>query len=129
MIQAFPSRRKNNIGSATQDNDVYILQSHMRGKVDLKHICKRISDSCTLTEADVMACISQLNFQVMDLVAQGYKVDLDDLGSFKIGLRSDSKSAPNALKKSDIKSFRLNYQASKNMKRKLKAGFDVKIIR
>ena len=53
----------------------------MRGEVNLKQICKRISDSCTLTEADVMACISQLNFQVMDLVAQGYKVDLDDLGS------------------------------------------------
>lgn len=129
MIQAFPSRRKNNIGASEEDNNVYILQSHMRGEVNLKQICKRISDSCTLTEADVMACISQLNFQVMDLVAQGYKVDLDDLGSFKIGLRSDSKSVPNALKKSDIKSFKLNYQASKAMKRKLKAGFDVKIIR
>jgi len=128
-LELHPSKRINSITKDVRKPVVYILQTKVKAEMSLEDLCERINQFCSLTEADVMACISQLNFQVWYALQQGYKVNLGDLGSFKMAVQSASKPKAAALRKSDVQKFKINYQPSKRLKRQLKSGVEMKIVR
>ncbi|MBZ9651007.1 HU family DNA-binding protein [Psychroflexus montanilacus] len=127
-LKLHPSRRINSITKDGTNPEVYILQTKVKAELSMQELCYRINQSCSLTEADVLACISQLNHQVWDALQQGYKVNLGDLGSFKMAVQSASKPQPSDLKKSDIQKLKINYQPSKRLKKQLRGGMEMKIV-
>lgn len=127
-LELHPSKRINSISKDSKDPVVYILQTKVKAELSLEDLCYRINQSCTLTEADVMACISQLNHQIWDALQQGYKVNLGHLGSFKMAVQSTSKPLPSDLRKSDVQKLKINYQPSQRLKQQLRSGVELKIV-
>ena len=127
-LELHPTKRINTISKDGKDPEVFILQPRVKAELTMRELCYRINQSCSLTEADVLACISQLNHQVWEALQQGYKVNLGDLGSFKMAVQSASKPQPSDLTKTDVRKFKINYQPSKRLKHQLKNGLDMKIV-
>lgn len=119
------SKRTNSI-SATP-NHVYHLKPIISRTIDVDEMASRISENCSLTHADVVATLSALNHQILLALKAGHKIDLSWLGSFKIGIETQAHTTPEACGKADIKRVKVNYQPSKNMKKKLKnlTGFNI----
>lgn len=56
--------------------------------VDIKALAARISNSCTVTEPDILAVISALVTEMNYALTQGSKVKVDGLGTFRVGIHS-----------------------------------------
>jgi len=119
------SKRTNGINKTPKH--VYHLKPIINKTVDIDELATRISNSCSLTHADVVACISALNKEVIEALKAGNKVDLMWLGSFKIALETQSQISAQSCSKSDIKRVKVNYQPSKQIKKELHAFSNFKI--
>lgn len=111
------TKRANGIGQTPKH--LYHLKSIIKDSVDVDDISKRISTNCSLTHADVVACLSALNEELLYLLQQGHKVDLSWLGTFKISLMTESQASPDDCGVDDIRQVKVNYQPSKAMKKAL----------
>lgn len=59
-----------------------------QGIADIKYLAGRISNTCTVTESDILAVISALVTEMGYALKDGKRVVLSGLGSFKAGFRS-----------------------------------------
>lgn len=111
------SKRANGINNTPKH--VYHIKPIVEHTVTMDELATRISDSCSLTHADVVACLSALNKQVVTSLKEGHKVDLMWLGNFKMALETQAHATPTACSKTDIKRVKINYQPSKHIKKQL----------
>ena len=58
------------------------------GTKDLKDIAEVIQRNASVKRSDVMAVLTELSEVMSDMLQDGYRVKLDGLGAFKIGLRT-----------------------------------------
>lgn len=58
------------------------------GTVGLDKVSEVIQRNCSMKRSDVNAVLTELPEVMRDLMQQGYRVKLNGLGAFKIGLRS-----------------------------------------
>ena len=56
--------------------------------VDIKALAARISNSCTVTEPDILAVISALVFEMNQVLKSGSRVKIDGLGTFRVSFHS-----------------------------------------
>ncbi len=119
------SKRANGINKTPEH--VYHLKPLINQTVDMDELATRISNSCSLTHADVVACISALNKEVIKALKAGDKVDLMWLGSFKIALETEAQPMAQACSKNDIKRVKVNYQPGRHIKKELQAFSNFKI--
>lgn len=87
--------------------------------ISIDQLAKRISDTCTLSQPDVIACLSALNLEVKDQLQQGNRIDLGWLGTFKLAIETQSHTDPSKCSPKDIKRVKVNYQLNKNLKHEL----------
>mgnify|MGYP002712976039 CR=1 FL=1 len=113
------SKRSNNINSDAEP--VYHLKPIVNNTITMDALAKRISDSCTLTHADVVACLNALNHELLRALLDGDKVDMAWLGTFKVALETQSQTAPEQCSKTDVKKIKVNYQPSKPLKTHLQS--------
>ncbi|MBQ7421705.1 MAG: HU family DNA-binding protein [Prevotella sp.] len=59
------------------------------GEVGLQELSENISESCTLTEADVYAVVKALVAEMKTQLQSGKTVVLDDFGRFHLTIKSD----------------------------------------
>jgi predicted histone-like DNA-binding protein len=115
------TKRSNTI--ANNKKEQFILQAVNTGTIDLERICKEISNESTLSVVDVKAVLIALGIKMQFHLEEGKIVDLGDVGKFKIGFQCKAEeNAQNLSPKRNIKKYHLNYQPSKQMKRRLKSG-------
>ena len=99
----------------------FIMQAVNTGTVDLNRISKDISNESTLSVVDIKAVIMALGSKLQFHLEDGKIVDLGDIGKFKIGFKCKAEDNEQLLSpKRSIKKHHLNYQASKEMKHRLK---------
>ncbi|MGG6544396.1 UNVERIFIED_CONTAM: HU family DNA-binding protein [Prevotella sp. 15_C9] len=67
---------------------LWFARAVMDGTVGVKELSERISDRCTVTEADILAVISALVKEMSYVLKSGKRVKLEGFGSFKVGIRS-----------------------------------------
>lgn len=113
------NKRQNNI-NPTQEA-VYHLKPVVNHTVDIDALSQRISARCSLTQADVVACLNALNHELMRALLDGDKVDMAWMGTFKIALQTKAQLEPRLCSKNDIKRFSVNYQPSTILKKKLQS--------
>lgn len=73
--------------SSSRNGYWYARAAHM-GTIETKQLAARISDRCTVTEADILAVISALVNEMSYNLKNGMRVKLDGFGAFKIAIRS-----------------------------------------
>ncbi len=105
----------------------YHLKPIYDSTVTMDELAIRISKACTLTPADVVACLSALNSEIRYQLQNGNKVEIGWLGSFKIAAETTAHPHPELCSKKDIKHIKVNYQPTKEFKRYLSNTTDFKI--
>ena len=116
------TKRNNSIKNNTEQ---YILQAVNTGTIDLDNISRLISNECSLHEVDVKAVLIALGLKLKFFLTDGKIVELGDIGRFKMGFSGTASNDPTTLTpKRNIKKYHINYQPSKKLKQRLKAGVD-----
>ena len=105
----------------------YHLKPIYDSTVTMDELAIRISKACSLTPADVVACLSALNSEIRYQLQNGQKVELGWLGSFKIATETTAHASPEQCSKKDIRRVKVNYQPTKEFKRYLSNTTDFKI--
>lgn len=72
----------------------YYARATMLQEVDMQTLARRIQARCSLTEADATAAIIALEHEVRQALHDGCKVNLGELGSFSLGIKSDMVDCP-----------------------------------
>lgn len=93
-------------GKRTSPHAHYHLIAVSQGLISMDELAKRISKTCTLAPADVVACLAALNSEVKYQLQDGNTVDLGWLGRFSVGLQTQGHSLPNHCTKADIKAVK-----------------------
>ncbi|MDW3191562.1 MAG: HU family DNA-binding protein [Cytophagales bacterium] len=91
-----------------------------RKVADTRLICDHISAGSSLTRSDVLAVITALTDLIPELLEDGYNVKLEDLGTFSLHARSEGKEDPTKVTVRDIKSLKMAFLPSKQIKEALK---------
>lgn len=82
------------------------------GTVDMKEICETIQTNCSMKRSDVLAVLSEFTDIITNTLKTGYRVKIDGLGSFKVGLTSEGAINPAEFKpEKNIKSSHVNFRA------------------
>lgn len=84
---------KNNNSKSTTNGKFYARAFTLQ-TINTAGLITEIEKLCTVTDADVQAVITALVFVMNKKLQDGYRVKIDNFGSFKIGLKS--KPAENA---------------------------------
>jgi putative DNA-binding protein len=66
----------------------WYARAHVQGLADIKYLAGRISNTCTVTESDILAVISALVTEMSYALKDGKRVLINGLGSFKASFRS-----------------------------------------
>ncbi|MCI6619315.1 MAG: HU family DNA-binding protein [Prevotella sp.] len=105
LFKLFQDNRAN---SATKGK--FYARALVTGVKDLNALSKEIAHSTTVTEADCLAVLKELSNVMVSKLQDGYRIDLPDIGSFKIGLRTkpaDTATEFNIAK--NVSGYRLNF--------------------
>ena len=71
-----------------QEQSKFYLQNVKIGMKTTDDICKEIANASSLTKGDVLNTLSNLNDIIVKWLVEGYSVRLDNLGVFRITLKS-----------------------------------------
>ena len=73
---------KQKINDNGEIKDKFIAKIHIQRTVDIEELCKKISDSTTFTQGEVMGIIWELEHQVSLALSDSTSVQLGYLGTF-----------------------------------------------
>ena len=90
------------------------------GTVDIDRLSVLVGDGSTVRQNDIYAVIIGLVNVIQGELSEGRSVNLGKLGTFSISLSSDPSDTPEEVSASNIKSARVNYRPSKELKNMLK---------
>ena len=79
-------------------------------KIGMNEIAEEIQRNCSATCGDVTLVLTELMDVIRDHLLNGEEVTIDGLGSFRVGVTSDSVANPAAFKKSNIRSVNLKFR-------------------
>ena len=88
----------------------------------LKLITDEISQNCTLTRADVVACLAALQQVIINHLKDGRSVRMGDLGSFRLSMRGKGAATAEEVKSDNIKSIRVLFTPSGILQNTFKVG-------
>ena len=86
MAVFYKIMKNNNPKSNT--NGKYYARAYALQTINTAGLITEIEKICTVTDADVQAVLAALVFVMNQKLQDGYRVKIDNFGSFKIGLKS-----------------------------------------
>lgn len=113
-------KKKNPFDGTTK----WYAQSAATTPVEAEQIAKEISDTNTVTDADIAAVLKSLQRVIANHLGAGQSVRLGDLGSFRATITSEGKKTEAEVSASSIKGVRVRFTPGGWIKRQLsvKAG-------
>ena len=94
----------------SRTEEKYFARARKTGKVGMNEIAEEIQRNCSATCGDVTLVLTELMDVIRDHLLNGEEVTIDGLGSFRVGVTSDSVANPAAFKKSNIRSVNLKFR-------------------
>src|SRR5574344_26964 len=94
----------------SRTEEKYFARARKTGKVGMAEIAEEIQRNCSATCGDVTLVLTELMDVIRDHLLNGEEVTIDGLGSFHVGVTSDSVANPAAFKKSNIRSVNLKFR-------------------
>ena len=94
----------------SRTEEKYFARARKTGKVGMNEIAEEIQLNCSATCGDVTLVLTELMDVIRDHLLNGEEVTIDGLGSFRVGVTSDSVANPAAFKKSNIRSVNLKFR-------------------
>ena len=88
MIKYKLVQRKDMSAGAEPDDKLYYPVLMSNGRVSFDRLCEEVAEQSALTSGDVKNCVDRLIFNATTHLREGRGVDMGDLGSFRLALRS-----------------------------------------
>ena len=110
--------RKNTLPNAKKATAAYAVPLQI-GKMSVKELSEDIADRTTLHRADVRAVLDVLSVTTLSALQRGFGVDLGELGSFTLRLRSHATEKKADFESQNIRDAKILYSPSVEMKEKL----------
>lgn len=89
---------------------LFYARSQSKGVFNFNRLCKRISDRCTATKADVMAALEGCIYVMKEALEDGNIVKLGDFGSFQLSVSSKGAESEKDFTSSNITSVKVNFR-------------------
>ncbi len=94
-------------------------------QINLREIAKILQKRSTASESDVYLIVKGLVDLIPELLADGYTVKLDELGTFRLHAKVSTSSSPESVSAKNINNLRLSFRPDKYIKDELR---DIKIV-
>ena len=94
----------------SRTEEKYFARARKTGKIGMNEIAEEIQLNCSATCSDVTLVLTELMDVIRDHLLNGEEVTIDGLGSFRVGVTSDSVANPAAFNKSNIRSVNLKFR-------------------
>ncbi len=107
-----------NLAKPTEPSKFY-AQAQSTGSVDLDELCERIQGKCTVHGADVAAVFKALEDEIIIGLQRGEIVNLDKLGTLRIGIQSRGAETRKAFTSAFIDGVHVNFRPGKKIERML----------
>ena len=110
-------------GEASEKNPLMGVSVVASAPVTTKEMAERISHSCTLHKADVVAVLNALGHEVSEALLDGRTVQMDEIGSFslKLGLKAP-KYLDDRVTSQDVVVKGVSFRACKELKESLRGA-------
>lgn len=105
---------KNNRKNSPTEGKIY-GRAVVSDTVHTDTICKNISNRCTLTEPDVKAAVSALEYEIAYQLSNGNRVVLDGFGAFKPGLTTKPADSVEKFTANNVVSIHIIFQPAIEM--------------
>lgn len=89
---------------------LFYARSQSKGILNFNRLCKRISDRCTATKADVMAALEGCIYVMKEALEDGNIVKLGDFGSFQLSISSKGAENEKDFSSSNITRAKVNFR-------------------
>lgn len=97
----------------------FYLQARILGTVGLQDICAEIAHSTSLTRGDVISTIMSFLDTIPKYLKMGYSVKLDELGIFRLSIKSNGSNSREEATASKVKSIRPLFTASVQLRKEI----------
>lgn len=87
--------------------------------ITIEQVAREISAKCTLTRADLMSVICELQTQIKEVTLHGYTVRLGNLGSFRLTAKAESVDDKAEVSAALVRNVHLVFVASPWIKKRL----------
>ena len=87
------------------------------GKTDLKRLAKMIAMQCTVNRADCLAVLAAFEDNIIMELQDGKIVQLGDLGTFQLGVKSVGSTTADEVGSSSVKKAHLNFRPGEELKK------------
>lgn len=98
----------------------YFPTPYYAGMITTEELTEDISYGTTLTETDVRAVLTTLSNKIVSYIELGYKVQLDDLGIFKLSFSGEGKEDKSEITARDIDDIHILFTPEPKIKRLIK---------
>jgi len=85
-------------------------------QINLREIAKMLHKRSTASESDVYLIVKGLVDLIPELLADGYTVKLDELGTFRLHAKVNTTSAPETVSAKNITKLRLSFRPDNYIK-------------
>ena len=94
----------------SRTSEKYFARARKTGKIGMNEIAEEIQRNCSDTCGDVKLVLTELMDVIRDHLLNGEEVAIDGLGSFRVGVTSDSVTNPADFKRSNIHGVHLKFR-------------------
>lgn len=94
----------------SRTEEKYFARTRKTGKVGMTEIAEEIQRNCSAKCSDVTLVLTELMDVIHDHLLNGEEVTIDGLGSFHVGVTSDSVANPADFKHSNIHGVHLKFR-------------------
>lgn len=113
---------KRDIHVGNNPGEKYIARMVREQSVDLNYIAEQIAGASTMSKADVMGVLQQLQVEMSYHFLRGASVKLGLLGTFTPYLRAKSQLSADEVKASTIKGLHITFRPSSWLNTKIKGA-------
>ncbi len=89
-------------------------------QINLREIAKILHKRSTASESDVYLIVKGLVDLIPELLADGYTVKLDELGTFRLHAKVNTSESPASVSVKNINNLRLSFRPDKYIKNELR---------
>lgn len=111
---------KRTINVGNNPGEKFIARIVKEQAVDLDQIAEEIAGASTISKADVLGVLQQLQVQMKYHLLRGAAVKLELLGSFTPSLRAKAVASPDEVNIQAIKGVHINFKPSKWLNKEVK---------
>lgn len=95
-----------------------------KGTIDTETLINSISESCTLTPADLKAALSALSGQLARYLREGYQVEMAGMGFFSATLKARPVTDKREIRSTSVSFDKVNFRACAQLKKNIQGELE-----